>query len=85
MKAKNKKIVYGDSDITEDLKHEPMLRTTMFLDLSLIEQLKFEAGKKKTKYQQLIREILNNHFNQEEDLEKRIKLLEKEVFNKKRA
>lgn len=55
------------------------------MDLSLIEQLKFEAGKKKTKYQQLIREILNDHINQEEDLEKRVKLLEKEVFNKKRA
>lgn len=85
MKAKKSKIVYGDTDISEDLKQEPMLRTTMFLDLTLIEQLKFEAAKKKIKYQQLIREIINNHFGQEEDLEKRIKLLEKEVFSKKRA
>ena len=87
MKKKKDKIdgvfIYGDYDVTEDLKQEALLRTTMFLNLNLVKKLKAEANKKNIKYQQLIREILFAHFAEELTIEERIKNLEDEVFKKR--
>jgi hypothetical protein len=70
-------IVYGDVDITEELlKESPKVRTTMFLDIKLKKLLKAEAAKTGVKYQHLVRDILNKHFSQREDLEERVKKLE---------
>jgi hypothetical protein len=74
-------IVYGNVDITEELlKESPKVRTTIFLDVELKKLLKAEAAKTGVKYQQLIRNVLNKHFSQKEDLEERIKKLENIVL-----
>ena len=71
------KITYGDVDITDELSSEsPKIRTTMFLDIKLKQLLKKEACKKGIKYQQLIREILNKHFSEDDELESRVRFLE---------
>ena len=76
-------IEYGDVDITNELlKESPKIRTTMFLDLELKKLLKNEASKKGIKYQQLVRNILNEYFSKNEDLEDRIKALENLVLKK---
>jgi len=76
-------IEYGDVDIINELlKESPKIRTTMFLDLELKKLLKNEASKKALKYQQLVRNILNEHFSKNEELEDRIKTLANLVLNK---
>ena len=76
-------IEYGDVDIINELlKESPKIRTTMFLDLELKKLLKNEASKKGIKYQQLVRNILNEYFSKNEDLEDRIKALENLVLKK---
>lgn len=70
-------IVYGDVDITEELlKESPKVRTTIFLDVELKKLLKTEAVETGVKYQQLVRDILKNHFSEKDSLEDRIKKLE---------
>jgi hypothetical protein len=79
MKVKNK-IEYGTIDILDQLKEEPKIRTTMFLDIDLKKLLKDEAYERGMKYQQLVREILSKHFSETENLEERIKKLESIVL-----
>jgi hypothetical protein len=88
MKKKKNKLVdgvfdYGDYDATDDLKQEILVRTTMFLGVDLVRKLKAQAAKKNIRYQQLLREILYAHFDESQSLEKRIRLLEEEVFKKR--
>lgn len=88
MKKKKSKLVdgvfdYGEYDITEDLKQEILVRTTMFLGVELVRKLKAQAAKKNIRYQQLLREILHAHFDEGQTLEERVRNLENEVFKKR--
>jgi hypothetical protein len=92
MKAKNKKVKNNDIEFgTVDLTAEesaglidPMIRTTIFLNASLIRAYKAEAAKRKMKYQQLMREKLRESQLEDSGLESRVRRLEL-LLQKKRA
>jgi hypothetical protein len=71
------KINYGEVEIDQDLDQPTMIRTTFFLESNLKDLLKLEAKKTNKKYQQLMREILHKHFDDEDSFESRISKLEK--------
>ena len=75
-------ITYGDVDISEEIKKETKIRTTIFLEIELKKLLKKEALEKGIKYQQLLRDILKNHFSTKENLERRVKALETIILKK---
>ncbi len=82
MKTKKNAIRYGKVEVDEDLMLEPKIRTTIFLEESMRENLKQEAVKRGMNYQQLLREIVRDYFDQnnDQDLKKRLDRLEKRVF-----
>ena len=82
MKSKKKPIQYGKVEVDEDLALEPKIRTTIFLEESMRDNLKQMASKKGMNYQQLLREIVRDYFDQnnDQDLKKRLDRLEKRVF-----
>lgn len=81
MKVKNE-IIYGNVEVDDDLEQSPKIRTTIFLDLELKNNLKQEAKNTGIKYQQLVRDILNKHFSMNDSIEDRLKQLEKIVLKK---
>ncbi|PIP89003.1 MAG: hypothetical protein COW01_15560 [Bdellovibrionales bacterium CG12_big_fil_rev_8_21_14_0_65_38_15] len=82
MKTKKNAIRYGKVEVDEDLMLEPKIRTTIFLEESMRDNLKQEAVKRGMNYQQLLREIVRDYFDQnnDQDLKKRLDRLEKRVF-----
>ncbi len=82
MKTKKNAIRYGKVEVDEDLLLEPKIRTTIFLEESMRDNLKQEAVKRGMNYQQLLREIVRDYFDQnnDQDLKKRLDRLEKRVF-----
>lgn len=82
MKTKKNAIRYGKAEVDEDLLLEPKIRTTIFLEESMRDNLKQEAVKRGMNYQQLLREIVRDYFDQnnDQDLKKRLDRLEKRVF-----
>ncbi len=82
MKSKKNAIRYGKIEVDEDLLLEPKIRTTIFLEESMRDNLKQEAIKRGMNYQQLLREIVRDYFDQnnDQDLKKRLDRLEKRVF-----
>lgn len=75
-------IIYGNVEVDDDLEQSPKIRTTIFLDLELKNNLKQEAKNTGIKYQQLVRDILNKHFSMNDSIEDRLKQLEKIVLKK---
>lgn len=95
MKAKNdgkKKLLkasefqYGGVEMT-DVEYrdaqDPKIRTTIFLEASLIRACKAEAAKRGIKYQQYVREVLRKALTEPSDLSKRVERLEELVFRKR--
>jgi len=82
VKTKKNAIRYGKVEVDEDLMLEPKIRTTIFLEESMRDNLKQEAVKRGMNYQQLLREIVRDYFDQnnDQDLKKRLDRLEKRVF-----
>tara|TARA_R110002049_G_scaffold174131_3_gene341337 strand:- start:631 stop:885 length:255 start_codon:yes stop_codon:yes gene_type:complete len=82
VKTKKNAIRYGKVEVDEDLLLEPKIRTTIFLEESMRDNLKQEAVKRGMNYQQLLREIVRDYFDQnnDQDLKKRLDRLEKRVF-----
>lgn len=82
MKSKKKPIRYGKVEVDEDLALEPKIRTTILLEESMRDKLKQTASKRGVNYQQLLREIIREYFDQgdDQDLKKRLERLEKRVF-----
>lgn len=82
MKNKKKAIHYGKVEVDDDLALGPKVRTTIFLEESMRDNLKQMANKKGMNYQQLLREIVRDYFDQnnDQDLKKRLDRLEKRVF-----
>lgn len=82
MKSKKNAVRYGKVEVDEDLLLEPKIRTTIFLEESMRDNLKQEASKRGMNYQQLLREIVRDYFDQnnDQDLKKRLDRLEKRVF-----
>lgn len=82
MKSKKNAIRYGKVEVDEELLLEPKIRTTIFLEESMRDNLKQEASKRGMNYQQLLREIVRDYFDQnnDQDLKKRLDRLEKRVF-----
>ena len=56
-------ISYGNIDVENDLNEPVKVRTTIFLESELRENLKKEAHEKNIKWQQLLRDILRQHFH----------------------
>ncbi|MEW6056473.1 MAG: hypothetical protein AB1540_07645 [Bdellovibrionota bacterium] len=93
-KAENKKkalkdgdFQYGAVEMTDEeyaQAQDPKIRTTIFLDASLIRAYKKEATKKGLKYQQLMRDILRKSLIETQDLAERVTRLE-DIVLKKRA
>jgi len=77
---------YGSVEMTNEeykLAQDPKIRTTIFLEASLIRAYKKEAGKKGTKYQQLIRDVLRKALSEDQDFAERLSRLENIVLKKR--
>lgn len=82
MRNKKKSIQLGKIEVDDDLVLEPKIRTTIFIEESMREKLKIAASKKGMNYQQLLREIIRDYFdqNEDQDIRKRLERLEKHVL-----
>ncbi len=77
---------YGDVEMTDAEfveAQDPKVRTTIFLEASLIRACKNAAAKRGIKYQQYIREVLRKSLSLSDDLSKRLERLEEAVFKKR--
>ena len=82
MRNKKKSIQLGKIEVDDDLVLEPKIRTTIFIEESMRDKLKIAASKKGMNYQQLLREIIRDYFdqNEDQDIRKRLERLEKRVL-----
>lgn len=82
MRNKKKSIQLGKIEVDDDLVLEPKIRTTIFIEESMRDKLKIAASKKGMNYQQLLREIIRDYFdqNEDQDIRKRLERLEKHVL-----
>lgn len=91
MKAKSKTkdgIKYGNVELTQEESEgllDPMVRTTIFLNASLVRAYKAEAAKRNVKFQQLLREKLREGMNEDSSLEGRVRRLEQALQRQKKA
>lgn len=95
MKAKNEakrkelkdgEFDYGSVEMTDQEYQEaqdPKIRTTIFLDASLIRAYKQQATKQGAKYQQLIRDTLRKALSGGDGVSERLARLENVVFKKR--
>lgn len=77
---------YGSVEMTDEEYREaqdPKIRTTIFLDASLIRACKKEASKRGIKYQQFLRDVLRNALQGNTNLEERLDRLEQIVLKKR--
>lgn len=80
---KNKDIIYGDIEITQEELLNPKIRINTWIDLDVIEALKLRAKREGTKYQTLLNKILRQTVLDKQDpiaeIMKRLESLEKKV------
>lgn len=82
MSIKNRKIVYGKIDLSDD-EFEPRNvkeRITIFIDQDIIDKFRARAKKENTKYQTLINRVLREMADKP-NLEERVEALE-DAFKK---